>query len=66
LIFEDPAGKTAGGPTVIGRAIATPASQWSNEAEKTILNKCGCIFKKHFGNKPVGSAIARDNQPLMT
>ena len=53
LIFEDPAGKTAGGSTVIGRAIATPASQWSNETEKTILNKCGCIFKKHFGNKPV-------------
>ena len=29
-------------------------NQWSNEAEKTMMNKCGIIFKKHFGNKPVG------------
>jgi hypothetical protein len=28
--------------------------KWSNEAEKTILNKCGCIFKKYFGKKTVG------------
>ena len=29
-------------------------NQWSNEAEKTMMNKCGIIFKKRFGNKPVG------------
>ena len=29
-------------------------NQWSNEAEKITLQKCGNIFKKHFENKPVG------------
>ena len=29
-------------------------NQWSNEAETTMMNKCGSIFKKHFGDKPVG------------
>jgi hypothetical protein len=29
-------------------------NQWSNEAEKTMMNKCGIIFKKLFWDKPVG------------
>jgi hypothetical protein len=29
-------------------------NQWINEAEKVTLEKCGSIFKKHFGDKPVG------------
>ena len=29
-------------------------NQWSNEDEKLSLEKCGSIFKKHFGDKPVG------------
>ncbi len=28
-------------------------NQWSNKAEKVTLEKCGSIFKKHFGDKPI-------------